>query len=739
MSDPAKPDNPITQPPLPQQGLVTFIGELNILARHVTAYPEGHPVIDAAARKALHALEELLTEQETVTLGVAKEELLVDAQVLEPRTPASRHYARLLFAHGVAALSIRQGLGSDELIRFTQLIRLKPAQLSEQGGLARVLAETGGKSIEVHLVDYQSFHATDQEQVRPPTDGAAPEDSAKLWKAFVHGLIDGTLDPTGRYIVTTAEMDPELLAKMGNEQYAELPEGMEGSYSRAMEAFLGQMDREDLEASYSQEALDKLSAFVRGLSPELRRQFFTGIGGSLADRRGVAEKVLKRFPDELILEILDDINAQKSYAPPVILELLQKLSGYAGGSSGAVTAGEKEQLSELVVGNGLRLIFREDSLQECLPEDYRETLQKLIATPKATSPAHPRLEDLQITQTHHNVEIQISAVIFQLLQGLTPGEEAQALEDNLREICTYFLEVGDFAALEEIYRRLAPDRTGEGLPHGVRLELLAWFSDREFTEEVLNGIQVWGKPKHDMIAGLMRRVGAPFIEPLLDRLAEETGMSARRYLMERLMEQGKAVRRGVIERLRDRRWYFVRNLVIILRNLGDPECVPVIRRLINYPNPKVQQEALKACLQLRDPQAGRLLLKNLASPDPELQLHAVQLAPLVGSPEVLKALLELLADGGTSDPDLELKGAVVRSLAELKNAAALPALERLLQTRSLLRSAMLGRLKAEIVRSLAKYPAAAAKPLLDRLAESGRGELAELAIQARSELVEVQG
>ena len=45
----------------------------------------------------------------------------------------------------------------------------------------------------------------------------------------------------------------------------------------------------------------------------------------------------------------------------------------------------------------------------------------------------------------------------------------------------------------------------------------------------------------------------------------------RQYLMSVLLEIGEPAKESLIKRLHDRRWYFVRNIVILLRRFDDPE------------------------------------------------------------------------------------------------------------------------------------------------------------------------
>jgi HEAT repeat protein len=256
---------------------------------------------------------------------------------------------------------------------------------------------------------------------------------------------------------------------------------------------------------------------------------------------------------------------------------------------------------------------------------------------------------------------------------------------------------------------------------------MAVFASPEFLEEVLNGLAGWGKAKYDEIAQLISRVGEPFVTPLLDRLAEEQNMSLRRYYMERLRELGPLARDAAISRLRDNRWYFVRNLVLVLRSLEDQSVIPHVRRITGHQNPRVRQEAIRTLLSFRDPEADQLLLRDMDSSNAEARITAVKLAEFSENPEVHRRLLGFLSQGGLTGFEYELKSAAIHSLGMIGNPAVLQELERFLKSRSLLRAGQLSRLKAELVQSLKHYPRQAVAPLLKSLATSGQRQLRSIA------------
>jgi len=185
---------------------------------------------------------------------------------------------------------------------------------------------------------------------------------------------------------------------------------------------------------------------------------------------------------------------------------------------------------------------------------------------------------------------------------------------------------------------------------------------------------------------------------------------------------GDGVRNAALSRLRDKRWYFVRNLILVLRHLDDPSILPALKKMRGHQHPRVREEVFKTLSYFQDPDAEQMLLEDLSSQEREVQRSAVQLAEDSRGPEVFNRLLELLNRGGIFGADFDLKIEIIRTLAKIGNPESLPHLERLLRSRNFLHRQSTNRLKAEAIGSLEFYPAKEAIPFLEKF--SGDRELA---------------
>jgi len=698
----------------------TLVIEMNILRRHVTAYPAGHPVPREAAAKVARLLDRIPADAGSVTLGVARETILAGGHPLERRNPVYRDFARVLSDRGIVALTCRRHLDADELLRFGAILSRSREEIAAAGGIEAAARAEGLSRLEVQGVNYDLFRITEEERLPGlPQGGNGPE---SLWEQFVRCVLDGTIDPLGDGTAKRPPLDPRLLAQVLNGHAFGGQDRPDETYDAVITAFMRRMDRPSDGGEAEQESAERFGTLVACLNPELRRQFLGKAFTALADRPETARRLVASVDDDIILDTLAELNDRNTTIPPIILSLCQRLGGVPPEGDGA--ARPLSRTEALQVGHRLGTVLREGDFDRYIPHVYQGSLEKIAAAGKIAS-GLAESKDLKGLLEGENHGAKIGAIILEVLESTPEEEDAGSMEESLGDLCAYYLEAGDFTALRAVCDHLPPPGQVSSTPLQQRIQ--AMVEAPGFLASLVDAPAVWGKERFDDIRAVIARIGPPCAAPLLDRLAVEESMSLRRCYMTCLLSLGEAARDEAMARLGDGRWFYVRNLVALLRGLNDPAAVRPLRRLLSHPHPRVRQETLRTLVHFRDPDGERMLLRELESSDRETLLTAIQLADRSPTPRVRERLLWLLRKGGISGPDLEIRCAAVRALAEAGDPAALPELARQLRSRNILRAAALTRLKAEIVRSLPRYPMADALPLIREAAASGVPEVEQAA------------
>ena len=667
--------------------LAAFAKELMVVRRHFRSYPKGHPVVEGAVGKAIDAYDRLIHHIGTVSLAIAKDHLLSEGLLLDNKNVFLRNLAQMFFRQGIGLVTLDPGLSSEELKRLLVLLELKREEMAEKGGIEAAWEQAEIASISIRCIRYDLFTASGND------DDVQAE---RLWERLARGLLEDSFSEEG---TAGLVLDPELVAEILN---GTLGKDQELDVEPVMR-ILQQEEQQLPGGRIPPSVYHKLASFVSRLSPDLRDQFLhSAVGALRPDGSSPLEDVLGAMPREAILNMLQEVNRNQPTMPPLLVGLLQKMAyGIASQSTASAVEDVMDKMST---------IFTEHSSEQYTPDDYKRKLQNIL-TSRELPALSSDIGSLLSTLDAGAIELNLGDVILQLAVHGGEPEELERLAENMEEMCSCRLQTGDYHQVLEIIRRVDADQ----FPSNFRDRFRASITKDEFLEEILNGLSVWGKNGYPAIRELICTLGHPFIGPLLDKLAIEENISIRRFLIDRLVELGPQAKDEVVKRLDRGPWYYLRNLLIVLRSMDDASLAIHVRPLLSHQNETLRQEALRTLQHFGDAFAQRRIALDLDSSDRGIMLTALHVAGKTRSAEIFRKILALATQGGLSPAEVEVRCAAVRALGEIGAVAALPELIKVLHSSSLLRSKALARIKSEIIRSLSTYPHSKAVPLLKAL------------------------
>jgi hypothetical protein len=698
-----------------------LIHAMNMAGSKLTAYPEGHPFIIESFQKVENILQGIFETRGQLIFGIAKNSVMVGPKALDQKNPIFQRFAGTLFEHGIVGLILLRGLTSKELMDFDIIIAQKRNDIYRQGGVDVLLSKAGIRHIQVKLIDYALFQA--QEGLDSHEKGGENLKASLFWESFVKGLFEGVLDPGGQSNKPWNDIDAKNLAEMLNSKHliqdSKAMEGLDFALlSNIRDNGLNQLADND-------ESKDRLFTFINSLNDDLRQCFLQRFLNSLPDESDVVGSILSGLPDGVILNALEKQTSEELYVPPNVLKILQKLKKSPDNTDLDGVDGFLGEHSEDELAERLNVIFKEDEGDRFVPLDYQKILQDVIVAEDLSAPELTEVTQLGQTLTEHNINTSLTLIIVNLVVVHSCGQVNDSLKQALKNHCVLLVKNGDFHVVLHILETISKKTDQVGEDHeALSGDLIEMFSDRSFTEEILTAAAQWGKEKHFYIKRIIQHVGQPFIEPLLDRLTEEESKTLRLLYLDLLKEFGGAIKDQLIRRLGDKRWYVVRNLLFVLRQLDDPSVLGSIYGLFNHHDQRVRHELLHTFLAFKDPRADNILLNEMNTGDSDRCLKAIMLAGMTRNSEVFEKLAAFIKKKGLNKTDLEIKKASIHALAEIGNPSALPVLQEVLKSFSLFSRQKLMFLKLEIIVSLVQYSAEEILPMLQKIAGSRSGELA---------------
>ena len=708
---------------LDTQLLSDFIYDLNIARRQLALYPPEHPQIENSNTTVLNIFNRLCQFRDVITLGVAPETLVFEQNWLDEHNPVYRDFAGFLSTLNIASISFHTGLKSSELITFNQILSNNRQTIDDGGGIPALLEKHQITHISVVPVDYATFQSAEGES------SSHEQNNKQLWDDFLRGLLTEQLDQQGKAVSMKDRVNVELMADIINRS-KDKNSGKDINYDQVISSFIAKMQGQDKQSL--KEVSGEFSQLTQKLNPDIKRNFLNSTFRALDQHPETAEMFLHSFPQDLLSQSLQEINSGQDNVSSRLVDLLGQFSTTSRDDNHR-TSGSAAELSEEIIKSRIDILLLEDNHDEFLPSDYQKTLEKILTGDIQGTIEHQVAHTLRSDLEKQSVEKQCSAIIFNMLSHRVEPEVESLFQGNLTELSHFFLDTGDFQALRDIYLGWS-QYLYSGMAQARFLDetVLADHTRETFMNEVLDSVELWGKEKYDDICDYIKEVGEPYAELLIERLANDEQISQRKTWMKFLVELGKKGHQIIFKNLEDKRWYLVRNLLIVLGQQKEALPMKAVHQLTTHAHPKVRQEALRILFRINPATANRLLLKELSSGDRHSLAAAIQLAEMSRDDKVLHQLHHLLQAENHSEEDFNLKKQILNTLAFMSRPESIPLLAKLLKKKGFIRSRKEKEFHLEIIKHLGAYPRHASEPLLNSII-SGRdrteSHLAKVQIQ----------
>ena len=633
-----KAPGPAPDIPLDTRLLSEAVIELNISRKNVSIYPPGHVQITRSIDRAFEILSRLLELRAEMTLGIAKDTLLVGQDYLDRKNPVYRDLALSLSQQGIATVTFRSGLTKEELVRFHRILTTKPDEIAAAGGIEKAMSSSSINAIRIKAINYGSFHITEEQEIRTPS---APErNSPDIWQDFVSHLSGNTLagKDEGISLKESERIDPAELARLLNERKVD-PSAAIQSYDRIISSYMRGAAEKKLSREQSR-TLKSLNTLLKDLGPDLRKQFLSIAFQRLSSANPArAEEIIGGLADDMVIEMLGQANAEGRQISPTLTGLISKLSNTQEDRAADAFPHETQQSPEGLAAADLRAeqmqkLFDREKYEEYVSEDYEAMLKRMTENSPATENFPIEGYEKELEDGH--LDFQIGRALLAFMEENLEEEDYREFARKLVAIVPGFLETGNFELLFDVSETLRRHSTEKSVP-GIREaaeEARKVFADPPFIEKALRAFEVWMREKGQEAAGLIKSLGPGTIPGLMDIFSRDESYGGRRVLFNLLCLFGEPAVQEAQKRLRDPRAHYVVNLLIFLRRAATQTVIPHVKPLLRNGNQSVRIEALSTLLKFKDPEAVKLLREALHSEDPDIAFKAVSLAGLYRVAEV---------------------------------------------------------------------------------------------------------
>jgi len=723
-----------------------LLRDLAIAWKHQGNYPADHPVRRDSLVRAHRRLRDLLQVHGPFVLGASRDGLVHENRKLSG-TSAQR-LGEALYERSVALLGFEEGLEAAELEVF--LLRLGPdPRQAEHRALWEEIRAAGVRHIYLEPVDYSGVVLKEA--------GSAPQlerEPGPIWETIVRALVAGRrLEREGLDLATVNLGTPDEIAALLAELLGEEPGGAvdagpggpqaggdagapgadgpgagraggaEGSHAarvapsalaRLVAAVEVYLERAVGPARLA--AARQLTELVRLVPPEARSAVVHSALRALSssDTDGEAlETMAAGLPPPTAVAALKRLAEEKVRLSARAVRLARELAAAAHTADAAPSTAYDELVAEW------RGLFREEDIDRINPPDLPPLGDPLaIELPRIELEAGDRLPDLgerRDTLTEEFMARQLGRTLLEMLVHEAPGRASEPLLAQLEAHYRLFLASGRIGQATEIVETLRTLVTEERTSKEARVALrrsLDRLANRESIAALLEALPRLPAGSASSLRRLVDVLGSVAVRHLLSALSEEGERSRRHDLMSLLTALGPAVVADATYLLADSRWFVVRNMILLLRGVGDRSSLPQLRRCAEHSDLRVRLEAIKSLFLFDREVPAELLRRAIHDRDPKLAEAAVVLAGIFGIAQAVAPIVDVLRRRDLFGRRRSLRLKALRALAKLGNPSALPRLEHFFVLRWLAPVAREERRAA--FACLRHYPEPARRPLVER-------------------------
>ncbi len=673
--------------------------DLAIAWRALSAYPPGHPAAVNGLAKACAAIGAVLAETGPLELATTRESLLWNERQF--RSPTAVQLARLLRRRRAAGVVLEPGMTQDELGLFLRALALDAKSARDAGSLASELAAAGLVRLRVHDLDFSAIGLVEGDEEMPP-----PEAGALANRLIRKLLATGALPPAALATwITSGKSAAELLQLLletGGTDPAFAgwgPEAFAAAMLLAIEDFCAAPDADRAAA---------LAALHHHLRPADRERWIVELAAGIARQAATAESA-----QSTLAEIEAALPAE---AAAELRQAAARAHDRGAGDLASATAPapriSAQQLAQL------RLVFATEDLDAARDKGAQaEALEELLGLPAEQGEVtlSPAAVEIARELGEAAAETAAAMTLLELAERFEVGpEELPAILVRLESSCRRLLSAGRLRLALFLVERVQQSAIGvDARPTAFR-RLAERLSGRESLQALVGALPEMQEETLALLPELLQRLGPTAVRHLLGVLAETDNRRLRHLLLDLLARLGPAVVRDATALLTDSRWYVVRNMLLLLRRVGDPGSVPAVRKCADHPDLRVRLEAIRNLFAFDRDVPRELLRRALTHPDPRQAEAAMELAGEHAMVEAVEPIVAFLQARDLFGRRRNVRIRAIRALAAIGDPTALDGLGRFRARFQLFPPALEER--REIYRTLGSYPPEARRVW----AESGR-------------------
>jgi HEAT repeat protein len=242
-----------------------------------------------------------------------------------------------------------------------------------------------------------------------------------------------------------------------------------------------------------------------------------------------------------------------------------------------------------------------------------------------------------------------SGICLEILESTSREEVFRRTARFLGEICDWLVSVREFMPVCSIVYDLRSLARRPDVPEwtaGMTAEAIRKRGAADKLAEIEPHMDEMNDAKMEELFCYLGQMDPVAIRPLCRMLADAETRRVRYMLARAISIVAKESVPELAEFLRDKRWYVVRNIAMILGMIATPETVPYLEEISTHPEPRVRREVARALGRVRSREGLQALKALMRDDNKMIRLAAVSAVGLIGGDAAGTQLKDAIAGSG---------------------------------------------------------------------------------------------
>ena len=634
--------------------LAEFLIDFSIALHTHAIYPAGHPLLGTSQERLVVRLRTLLLDRDTLSLGIARDQLVIEGVATDPGNPLLRELSQRLHKHHLGALKFFRGVEPEEVSSVLRTLAADATRMEQPIGLGPAEVLRSWANVRLYPLTFQHLELLDDSDETPGEEGVddgSAVRAAQLWIGLARAAMASDVgNEEGSSGAPPPPTDPTAVAQAIDERSHEV------AYDQVIVGYLLQI-AEEIKAGRSTEttALQRrISRLVRSLKPDTLKHLLS-MGGDVAQRQRFMLDATQSMSVDAVLGLVQAAaeSSNKTMSESLV-RMLNKLAAHADHGSAVVRTH-----ADAALRDNVQRLVRGWSMEDPNPHAYRRALDGMARAHPLVPPAEGMSGGVVEAERMISMSLEVGVL----------GEATLAATDAM-------IARGQIHALLEL---VGAGKTPDG---SVKEQLWDHIASPDQLRTLLQA------PHLDipLLERLTERMRVAAAEPLIDALESAKERTTRWKLIDLLTRLGADAAPVLLMRMDSAPWYLLRNILLLLGRLPAWPDGFTPAPYMSHPDARVRREAMKMLLK-HAPSRDQAICSGLADADDGIVLLSLGAAaegcPLPAAPLIMTRL-----DGPGLEP--EVRGLAIRALSRFTR---LPNTFRYLSRAAMAGTSLFGRVK----------------------------------------------